>query len=523
VAIYIFTRSVLSGYKTNIKSFYYMKRNTGCSKTHLLMGKGARPERIIDAVLRKIFPDTNTPVLIAIGGPGGSGKTTFAEKLAVLLGDAGIVSLDNYKISRKLRLVQDTWGPHPAANKMELIIEHLEILRSGSCIHIPQYNQDTGDALETREYLPVRFNLIEGEISTYDQFQKYIDFSIYIDSDFNTQLSTRLGRDMQLRGHSYEKAITNFLKSNLQEFIKYGIDSKTSADVHIFCHADYQLEIEAVRSDILKEFQDVATRLKPIAIEGLIVPLTTPFNRDGTLCRKAFVDHLKWLSQYGVSRILVSGTTGEFFSMTSEERLQMLGIAREFFQGLVMFQTGAASLPDTLDLMKKAIRYGADAIMALSPYYFSNAPEDGIVKYLNSLSSQCSVPFVLYNFPKHTGNPLTPAIANRVSHFGLKDSTGESDLISSTPCFLAGSSTKIVQAHRLGAKGFVSAMANVYPELFVGIEHAIVCKDFSEAERLQVQAVQKKEDFIGKYEIVVLKKLLSEKISGFPEYVRPPL
>ncbi|MCD4812827.1 zeta toxin family protein [bacterium] len=198
----------------------------------------------VAALLRQKAAGTQAPYLIAIGGPGGSGKSTFARQLATTLGEAVILGLDDYKTSRDFRRNAGVFGPHPDANKMDLIKAHLAVLKRGSEIQKPIYDKIAGDALHTERFSPDVYTLVEGEVATYPRFKALIDFSIYIDSGLLTQLAARLGRDRRDRGHSKEKAAQNFLHSNLREFPAYGAQSRHWADVRLFCREDYCLEWE---------------------------------------------------------------------------------------------------------------------------------------------------------------------------------------------------------------------------------------------------------------------------------------
>jgi dihydrodipicolinate synthase/N-acetylneuraminate lyase len=190
---------------------------------------------------------------------------------------------------------------------------------------------------------------------------------------------------------------------------------------------------------------------------------------------------------------------------------------------MIMFQAGCDSLTSTTDLVKRAVRHGADVIMVLPPYYFANAPEQGLVHYFRAVADVCQVPLVLYNFPKHTGNPITSNILSQVPHTAVKDSSPECELIPFTPCFLIGSSTRIVQPVQMGAKGFVSAIANCFPTLYVELEACLKSSDFERATEIQKELASKKSQFDGKLEIVQIKKFLASTVDGYPERVRLPL
>ncbi|MCP3966167.1 MAG: hypothetical protein GY750_04345 [Lentisphaerae bacterium] len=100
-------------------------------------------ERIIAELINAEFSNADC-VNIAIGGPGGSGKSTFTAKLVELLTDAAVLPLDDYKTSRESRYGQNLYGAHPDANKMELIKKHLNEIKLRKVIQRPVYNAVTG-------------------------------------------------------------------------------------------------------------------------------------------------------------------------------------------------------------------------------------------------------------------------------------------------------------------------------------------------------------------------------------------
>lgn len=220
-------------------------------RIHVKIGKAGRaaaPHLLLAAALLKKFAERKHPVLIAVGGPGGTGKSTFATRLAGELPGASVLKLDDYKTSRAARAVKKLQGPHPEANEMALLKEHLQTLKRGAAIEKPVYCRKSGLAAKTEPFAPARFIIAEGEISTYPEFYELVDFSIFIDSHWWTQLRTRIGRDIVKRGYSVKKALTTYVRSNLLEFKAYGARSRNWADVHIHCDRKYRLRIDAVCS-----------------------------------------------------------------------------------------------------------------------------------------------------------------------------------------------------------------------------------------------------------------------------------
>lgn len=251
-------------------------------------------------------------------------------------------------------------------------------------------------------------------------------------------------------------------------------------------------------------------------LKGLVVPVPTPFTESGAVDFGAFLAHLDWLAEYGVRNLLVNGTTGEFFSLTQDEQLKLLRTARENWAGMLIFHIGNLVFSQCAENARAAEDADADFLASLPPFYFAGAPADGIVQWFSELAESTALPLILYNFPKHTGNPLTPEILGRVPHYGIKDSAADPSLISATPRYFTGGDRKISAAYAAGAKGFVSASANIDPEPYLRIE-----REQMPENQAAVNAVNERTS--GPFAIVKIKQALAEIIPGYPPHVRLPL
>ena len=480
-------------------------------------------EQILAELLRGKFSDQKHPVIIAIGGPGGTGKTTISEKLAGLLGDAAVLHLDHYKTPRSARQDNNLLGSHPEANRVSLIREHVAQIRNGESFDTPVYDDVTGEIQMSGRYESNRYNILDGEISTYRQFRDLIDFSVFIDSDWKTQLNTRLFRDIQDRGYSKEKVIHIFLQSNLRDFAKYGAEAKKWADVHLYCTAEYRLLVESISRELFGQFENMlGSDLAAVDISGLFVPVLTPFDENNKVDQSKYIEHLEYLTQQGVHRVLVNGTTGEFFSLTLDERRMLLRLTRTYFPGVILFQAGTESLIQTQEEIRWAEEDGADGVLVLPPYYLAGVSEKGLIEYFNTIAGAVSVPMIIYNFPRHTGNPMTPEILQSVNHFGMKDSSANLDLIPHTPKYFIGGDEKLQRAFALGASGCISARSNVMPSVFVAMEDAV--KSNPEAiPEIQNQINRLCRIIGGGNEIPKIKALMSLVIPGYPATLRLPL
>lgn len=263
-------------------------------------------------------------------------------------------------------------------------------------------------------------------------------------------------------------------------------------------------------------------RADPADFQGLIVPMVTPFTATNTIDEKMFQQHLTFLAQHGVSRILLNGTNGEFYALLPEERMRLLDLARKHFSGLILFQAGAESLLQTQKQVAWGQDHGADAIIVLAPFYFADLPQQGLIDYFKTLSKDLTVPFLLYNFPRHTGNKLTAEILAQVEHFGVKDSDPDFSLTAATPHYYIGSDPRILEAYRAGAYGFVSGLSNCLPGPYVAMEEAFKQGDAAAVERCQETIWAICQGLAGKNEIARIKYGLSLQVPGYPTRVRLP-
>ncbi len=496
-------------------------------KTHLRYQKtdaNRRPAEVLIArLLREAFSESSQNVIVAVGGPGGTGKSTFSRELAGLLGDAAILSLDDYKTSRAERRERGILGSHPEANRISLIRQHLDTARKGDAFQKPIYNNETGDIDRTEPFTPNRFIVADGEISTYPHFRSSVDLAIFIDSDWRTQLATRVSRDINDRGYTREKAITTFLQSNLRDFTLFGAENKKNADIHLFCREDYSLVVESIEEELFRRFESLLNEdLAAVALSGCICAVTTPFDRNDRLDTESFIRHLDFLSDKGISRILINGTTGEFHSLSGHERKLLLKVARRYFPGMVLFQAGCDGLGETLEEVRWGEEYGADAIVVITPYYYAGVSPDGIVQYYTEIARHTTLPLIVYHFPRHTQISLSAEALRRIPHAAIKDSAANLELVPATPAYFIGGDRKILQCYEKGGSGFVTGIANVFPEPYLEIERAASNRENRYANELQQYISELSALFTGITQPAKIKEAVAARLLGYPTRVRPP-
>ncbi|MCH7225213.1 uridine kinase [Haloferula sp. A504] len=181
-------------------------------------------------LLLKAQQSLQRPVLVGIGGPGGSGKSTFAQALAAELEHAGVLPLDDYRKSRTER-GRGIYGSHPEGNRIDLLKSHLEAAREGHPIERPVFCRERGAAHETETLEAPRFLIADGEISTHRGVREHFDLRILILAGWRLQWQARIGRDRRERSTSFGKALSLFWTSNLRDYPRFSVGAHEQADL----------------------------------------------------------------------------------------------------------------------------------------------------------------------------------------------------------------------------------------------------------------------------------------------------
>jgi 4-hydroxy-tetrahydrodipicolinate synthase len=235
-------------------------------------------------------------------------------------------------------------------------------------------------------------------------------------------------------------------------------------------------------------------------LSGVIVPILTPFNADGSFDAAHMNDLLDRLIEAGVDALFVAGTTGEVFALASDLRVAAIEHVCAHVAGRVPVVTGigATCLEDILHFAEVTADAGGNYMALQPPPYFPMSEEE-VYKFYKTVLDVVEVPVLLYNIPSFTSNNLTAEIVARlVGHekvVGLKDSTGDLKYFEQVmrTCHrdgfgvYMGEESYIAEAYRSGAEGIVPSLGNLYPELFVRITQAAARRDWATVDQLQLE------------------------------------
>ncbi|NEG96322.1 dihydrodipicolinate synthase family protein [Bifidobacterium sp. SMB2] len=234
-----------------------------------------------------------------------------------------------------------------------------------------------------------------------------------------------------------------------------------------------------------------------VRFEGIYCPSITITHDDGTLDLELWGEHLDHLIEAGIDGVLVFGSIGEFFAFPLETKKRAVEFAVRHVAGRmsVLVGIGDTNIDDVVDFAKFCEQTGADALVAVSPYYFG--PNDAAAeRYFTTVSKATDLPVILYNFPARTGNDLSPQLVAQLQRqcptiVGIKDTV---DTISHTrkvisavrpanPDFsvLSGYDEYYLVNRVSGGNGVLCGLTNVEPETFVTMHRAYQAGDYATA------------------------------------------
>ena len=223
--------------------------------------------------------------------------------------------------------------------------------------------------------------------------------------------------------------------------------------------------------------------------KSLLVALLTPLTREGGVDVAALQGHVKELLAAEVDGFFLCGTTGEGPLLDDDEvaLVTRAVVSASEGQSFVTTQVGRPGTATTVRLLGLALDAGADGVTAVAPYYY--ALDDAHLEghFTELLAAAGDAPLFAYTIPRCAGNDFSPMLVERLADRGLagiKDSTRSlerhADYLRTatgrSPGSFAvymGSDVLAHEALLRGSSGLVSALANVRPDLFVGLRAAV--------------------------------------------------
>ena len=148
---------------------------------------------------------------------------------------------------------------------------------------------------------------------------------------------------------------------------------------------------------------------KPTVFTGVATALLTPFC-EGEIDYVALERMIEVQIDGGCGAILVAGTTGESATLSVGEHHALVSFAKKCIRARVPLLAGCGSnsTSHAIELAKAVCDAGADALLAVTPYY-NKTNDRGILLHYRALADAATRPLMLYSVPSRTGYALTAA------------------------------------------------------------------------------------------------------------------
>jgi len=250
--------------------------------------------------------------------------------------------------------------------------------------------------------------------------------------------------------------------------------------------------------------------------------MVTPINQEGKLMNDSLAQLLELQQKAGVDGLFALGTCGEGPYLGFETKMQVVKVLNEHSSLPLIVHVGGAVFDDVLRLAGKCDDYDAVCgVSSVGPFYYR--PDDqALLGFYDEISAVTEKPVYVYNNASRQGYNISPETFGRIASGvqgirGIKDTSGDLGQMKALVREFGAShavygavDSLLVSQLRLGARGHIGGIANIFPELFVQIRDNLSKGKVQDATRLQhkidaVEAAVKEFNL----EIAPYKELLS--------------
>jgi 4-hydroxy-tetrahydrodipicolinate synthase len=264
----------------------------------------------------------------------------------------------------------------------------------------------------------------------------------------------------------------------------------------------------------------------------------TPFTEDGSaLDLRAWQRFLDWQLEVGVPGIIILGTTGEFLTLSDDERTQLVKTTVKHIAGRIPVLVGTmnAHTPNAVRYSVEAEALGADGLMIIPPYYYTPT-EDEIVRYYGAICAKVALPIMLYNNPFTSNVDMSAKLVGRLTRTfeqiryikeASMDVARVYDIIEETEGVMnVWAGERVVESYALGAVGYVNPYGNYIPRASWKFVDWLEQGRWEDAKHVQ-RLIDKMQHIIGEGHPTYGHQCYSKALAAAAGYpvgdVRPPL
>ncbi|PIC86273.1 4-hydroxy-tetrahydrodipicolinate synthase [Sporosarcina sp. P20a] len=232
-------------------------------------------------------------------------------------------------------------------------------------------------------------------------------------------------------------------------------------------------------------------------VKGIFPVLVTPMLNQEEIDWDGFRNNIEHFIAENVNGIAINGSTGEFVSLTKEERFKAVEVAVEQINGRVplIVGTAAETTADAIEYTQQAEKAGAHTALLINSYY-AHPKEDEIYEHFKAVAESVKIPVMIYNNPFTSGVDISTETILRVGRdveniTHIKESSGgigkARDIARQGEGFLkvfCGSEDLAIESFLVGATGWISVSGNIVPGHVMKLYNALQDGNMDEAWKL---------------------------------------
>ena len=226
----------------------------------------------------------------------------------------------------------------------------------------------------------------------------------------------------------------------------------------------------------------------------VITAMVTPMRPDGSVDEQGVRAVVEHLLASGHDGIVVNGTTGESATLTDDESIDVVRLAKEVVgeRAAITAGVGSNDTAHCVAMAARAAEAGADALLLVSPYY--NKPtQAGLLAHCRAVADSTELPIMLYDIPGRTGVEFSTAtlvaLAEHPRIVAVKDAKADlwasTHVMASTDLLWFSGDDVLSLAHLAqGAVGVVSVVGHVAGQEYAAMLAAVDAGDLATAREI---------------------------------------
>jgi len=288
------------------------------------------------------------PIMLGLVGDSGAGKSTLSNGCVEILGADRVtdICLDDYhSLDRVGRAAKKITALHPDCNHLDLISQHVRLLRAGQRVFKPVYDHSDGTFGPPEFGLPRDIVLIHGLHTLFTPALRQLwDVSVFLDPDPELRIDWKIKRDVSKRGYTRDEVVKQ-LEERRHDSDAYVMPQREKADIVIsfYPSEEYKKSKDSARLNVkivlrhpipLPDLED--------AVRGAVSPSGEPYVKlhrgaEGTDCLEIngmitkeateAIEHRFW-NHMPTARHLRSDRIGVFMDGAVERRSNPLAVTQ---------------------------------------------------------------------------------------------------------------------------------------------------------------------------------------------------